>query len=157
LPVLAPRMLRLGLGRRIHRPLRPAIDRRLRQHVIIEQDRLMFAPLGVAAAPFLGNRIPVGAGFLLERRTSFLILSQKIAVCGDRLRRGRLRHCAGGGRRKCANIHRHRMRRDQQQRERNAAISIANRLRVHRLVVASARRKSALKILPEDVARRSLP
>ena len=47
----------------------------------------MIAPLGVAAAPFLGNRIPIGAGFLLERRARFEILLQRrrysAIACGE--------------------------------------------------------------------------
>jgi hypothetical protein len=46
----------------------------------------MLATLGVAAAAFFGNRIPVGAGFLLERRAGRLIIRELAAVLRDRLR-----------------------------------------------------------------------
>ena len=47
---LTRRRLRLGLRLRTNRALRPGIDRRLGQHVVIERDLLAIAPLGVAAA-----------------------------------------------------------------------------------------------------------
>ena len=64
---LATGRLRLLRRQWVDRPLRPDIDRRLRQHIIVERDGLVLAPLGVAAAPLLGDRIPVCTGFLLER------------------------------------------------------------------------------------------
>ena len=80
----ARRTFRLGLRRRIYRPLRPGINRRMRQHIIIEGDGLVIAPLGIAATPFLGNRVPIRAGLLLERSPRFLILLQQATVFGDR-------------------------------------------------------------------------
>src|SRR5258707_10528794 len=44
----------------VHRPLRPAIDRRLGQDIVVERDGGAFAPLGVAAAALVGDRAPIG-------------------------------------------------------------------------------------------------
>ena len=57
------RRLRFG----IHRPLRPGIDRRLREHVVVERDGEMLAPFGVTATTLLHNRIPISARLFLER------------------------------------------------------------------------------------------
>ena len=115
-------------GRRIDRPLRPGIERRLGQHVIVERDGLAIAPLGVAAAPLLGDRGPIGAGLCLERGARFLIFLQLAAIFRDRLRRGRLRHrVRRRGGKQC--IHRDGVRRAHQQRERDKAKTEANQLR----------------------------
>ena len=50
----------------IHRPLRPVIERRMLQHVVIERDLLPAAPLGIATFPLLRDLAPIGAGFLIE-------------------------------------------------------------------------------------------
>src|SRR6202041_804293 len=122
--------------------------------IITEHDGLMIPPLGVTATPFLGDRAPIGAGFLLERRPRLLILLQQAAVIGDRRLRGHLRHRV----RQHARLHGAAPRRDQQQSEReasNAKLSKpeTNRLRAHDLVVASAKPKSAPN--GENVRRRS--
>ncbi len=140
---LARLFFRLGLGGRIHRTLRSAVDRRLRQHVVLERDRLPIAPLGVAAAPLLGNRTPIGAGFLLERRARLLIFAELAAIFRDRLRRCGLRHRAGRRRRERGGVHRRGLRRDQQQRERESSGTRANRMRAHPTCLASQPLKSA--------------
>ena len=139
---LARRLLFLRL--RIDRPLRPAIDRRLRQHIIVERNGLAFPPLGVAALSFLRDRRPIGARLLLERGARFLIFFQLAAIFGDRLRRGRLRHRIGGRGREYVRIHRH-GRRAREQRERDKSGTHANQWQAHGSVVASVPAKSAPK------------
>ena len=121
----------LVVGLRIHRPLRPVVQRRLRQDIIIERDGLALAPLGVAAAPFFGNRGPVGFGFLLERGARRLIFLQLAAIFRDRLRRRRLRHRIR--RRRRQRVHGQSRRRTRRKRERDKAQdkdeSIARRMR----------------------------
>src|SRR6266446_10394608 len=126
----------LGLGRGTNRPPRPRIDRRLRQHIIVERDGLALSPLGAAAAPLLGDRIPVGTGLLVERRAGLEIFLQLAAVFRDRLRGSGLRHRAGRCCRKGRGLDSRRLRRDQQQRERNIS-GMANRMKKHRPVVSS--------------------
>jgi hypothetical protein len=106
----------------------------------------MFAPLGVAAPPLLGDRTPIGAGLLLERRARFLIFPQLAPIFRDRLRRCRL--CPGitsTWRRTRARIDRRRRLDDQQQCQRKISGTGTNRMREHWIVVASVPRKSAPK------------
>src|SRR6202022_3929007 len=88
-----------------------------------------------------------GAGFLLERRARFLIFPQLAAIFGDRLRRCRLGHGVGRRRGESDGIHGQRLRRNQQQREREKPEAETNR---HRFVVASVACKSAPKRLDND-------
>src|SRR5205085_7127962 len=77
--ILALAACRLGLGRRwfrIGRSRRPAIDRRLDQHIIIKTDRPLFAPLGVATAPPFGDRTPIGYGVLLRGGARLLVFRE---------------------------------------------------------------------------------
>ena len=48
---------RLVRRRRINRPRRPIVDRRLRQHVVIERDLMTATPLALARAPLLGDLV----------------------------------------------------------------------------------------------------
>jgi hypothetical protein len=48
------------------RPRRPGIGRRLRQHIVVDDDRLAGPALGIAHPPLVGDRLPVGLGLLLE-------------------------------------------------------------------------------------------
>src|SRR5665213_4566246 len=100
----------------------------------------MLAPLGVAAAPLIGDRVPVGAGVRLERGAGFLIVPQLAAVFRDRLRRYGLRPRVSDRGRQRAGIDGAGLRRDQQQREREVARTRANRMRWHPSVVASVTR-----------------
>src|SRR6266536_115182 len=138
------RLLLLFLRLRINRPLRPGIDRRLGQHVIIGRDRLPIAPLGVAAAPLFRDRAPVGAGLFLERGARFLIFPELALVFRDGLRRRGLSHRIGR-RGRHGLFGRHGARRDRQQRERDKSKPEANKWLIHRAVVASALAKSAPK------------
>src|SRR6185437_16354193 len=69
--------------KRIDRPRRPDIDRRLGEHIIGESDRQMVAALGVADAPFLGHRIPVSVGYLLIGMARLLILRELGLILGE--------------------------------------------------------------------------
>ena len=42
-------------GRWIDRPLRPCVERRMGQHIIVERDGLAIPPFGVAATTLLGD------------------------------------------------------------------------------------------------------
>ena len=141
---LARRPLLLFLRFRINRALRPGIDRRLRQHVVVERNGYPLAALGVAAAPLLGDRAPIGARLRVERGARLLIFLQLAAVFGNRLRRGSLRERIGDHRRQRAGADRHGTRRAHGQRERQTSQREANQLPMHRLLVASAPAKSAL-------------
>src|ERR1700675_3170779 len=99
-----------GLGRglgRTHRPLRPSINRWLRQHVIIERDWLMVAAFGVASAPLVANRLPIGASFLVECGARFLVFPELAAIFRGRLWRRRLRHRVPHSIRQRGSIHGH--------------------------------------------------
>ncbi|MBA7475914.1 hypothetical protein ES707_11289 [subsurface metagenome] len=135
------RLARWPFGRRrIDRPLRPGIDRWLGQHVVVERDLLTGAPLGIAAAPLLGDRIPVG----FEGRLCLLPLLQLAAIFGHGLwrdlRRG-LRHGAGHGVRKRGQFGRGDLRRSGKERERGK--TEANHLQWHGPVLPSTAPKSA--------------
>ncbi|MGY4166657.1 hypothetical protein ACVIM8_000730 [Bradyrhizobium sp. USDA 4529] len=127
---------------RIDRPLRTLIDRRLLQHVIVQRDLHAVAPLGIAAAPLLGDRVPIGARVLLEGGARLLIFLQLAAILHDRLRRC-LRHRIGDGRRQRVGLAGKNGRRAGGERERDKSRAQANQLRAHGLVVASTAAKSA--------------
>ena len=61
------------------------------QHIIVERDLLSAAPLGVAAAPLLGDLAPIGAGLLVEGRARRLIFLQLAAIFEHGRRRAALR------------------------------------------------------------------
>ena len=75
---LARRLLFLRL--RINRPLRTAVDRRLRQHVIVQRNGLTFPALGVAALSLLGDRRPIGPRLPPRTRRA---LADIPSACGD--------------------------------------------------------------------------
>src|SRR5262249_6431563 len=78
--------------RRIERLWRPAIKRRLGEHIIVERQRLPTRALGRAGAPLLTDQAPIGLGFGRKGGLRFLVLGKRAAVLGDRGGRRRRSH-----------------------------------------------------------------
>jgi len=103
------RLARFRSGRRIgiDRARRAGIDRRLLQHVVLEQDGFVAAALGVADAALVAHRVPVGrGGGLVGPARRFIGRELGLVVAG---------HSDGGAGRQPAGAGRQRQRERRQQ------------------------------------------
>jgi hypothetical protein len=87
--VFARRPRRRTRRRRIDRLRRARIDRRLGQHIVFEHDGLVGAALGVALAPLVGDRLPIGARLVVELLACLGVFLELAAVFDHRRRSGR--------------------------------------------------------------------
>ena len=84
--------------RRIARFRRAAIDRRLRQHIIVERDLFTARAFRRPQMPLCGNRAPIRLGRGRVARLDLQIFGQSAAILDHRGRKRRRRHCRCGWR-----------------------------------------------------------